>query len=226
MGDDSANDIFHGFLQQTDLNHIKPEHLRTMLKDFIVQERAALEPIIKANLKAQCMTYNDLVTFLSKSNTNGMDLTLKALSFMFKKAIMVIAEDYLWLSHTRPFENFDILYILFKGGQFASAPTQNGSLIHCELPLIKSLASTTDSCAHKVFDHKILNRSDMAKSQLVETCSEAKSNAAELSDLVWTLIKRILKLLILTKLKIIHPKKVLKKELKTHGCWMIVNWTL
>ena len=121
MGDESANDIFDGFLQQTDLKQIKPEHLRTMLKEYIVQERAVVEPIIKANMKAQCMTYNNLVTFLTKSNTNRMDLTLKALSIMFKKSIMVIAKDYLWLSHSRPFENFDILYILFKGDHFASA---------------------------------------------------------------------------------------------------------
>ena len=101
-----------------------------------------------------------------------MDLTLKALNIMFKKSIMVIAEDYLWLSHTRPFENFNILYILFKGGHFASATSRDGSVIHCEMPFLKIFTSASNSCADKVFDHKILNRSDVAKSQFIGTLHE------------------------------------------------------
>ena len=65
IADQSANDIVDRFLEQTDLKHIKAEHLQTMLKEYIVQERAVVEPIIKANLKARHMTYNDLVTFLT-----------------------------------------------------------------------------------------------------------------------------------------------------------------
>ena len=181
MSNPLVSDIFEGFLQQTDLKHIKPEHLHTMLKEYIVQERPVIEPIVKANLKARCMPYNDFVRFLSKNNTNRLDLTSKSLGIIFKKSIMVIAEDYLWLSHTTPFDNFDLLFILFKGSHFASANTHDGSVIQCEMPFIKSFASSTNYCAENIFDHKILNRSDEAQSQLVEiskdqNCSDVKSS--------------------------------------------------
>ena len=52
MGDESANGIFDSFLQQTDLKHIKGEHLRTMLKEYKVQERAVVEPIIQGQLES------------------------------------------------------------------------------------------------------------------------------------------------------------------------------
>ena len=111
-----------------------------------------------------------------------MDLTLKALSIMFKKSIMVIAEDFLWLSHTRPFENFNILYILFKGCHFASVTSWDGSVIHCEMLVIKSFTSASNSCADKMFDHKILNRSDVAKSQFIATLHQGNCTPVVSTD--------------------------------------------
>ena len=51
------------------------------------------------------------------------------------------------------------------------------------MPVIKSFASVTNSCADKVFDHKILNRSDVAKSYLVETSDEGNCKPVLSSDI-------------------------------------------
>ena len=163
IGDSSPNDLFEAVLSQCDLKNLSAEDLRGILKEYVVQERGTLEPLIRGNLNARNISYNQFVSFLCGNKTSGFDITLKCISFMLKKAIMVIAEDYLWLSHTRPFENFDLLFVLFKGGEFAAAKSRSGTLVQCQLPEIQKYSQDDDNA----YSHEVMNRSDSAKCVLI-----------------------------------------------------------
>ena len=89
--------------------------------------------------------------------------------------IIVIAEDFLWLSHTIPFIDFQLFFIMFEGGQVAAAKKLDGSVIHCQLPTVDKISDPKDTSKEmKLFKHQVMNRSDVGKSKLVESSSESK----------------------------------------------------
>ena len=170
MGDTSPNDLFESVLAQCDLKNLTPEDLRSILKEYVVQERGTLESLIKANLNARNISYNQYVSFLCGNKTSRFDITLKCISMMLKKAIMVITEHYLWLSHTWPFENFDLLFVLFKGGKFAAAKCLSSTVIQCQLSEIRKYSQDDDNLSQvNAYCHEVMNRSDSAKCVLMST---------------------------------------------------------
>ena len=54
-----------------------------------------------------------------KGNTNGFDVTLKCISMMLRKAIVVLVEEYLWLTNKSDIKNIELVMILRKEGQIS-----------------------------------------------------------------------------------------------------------
>ena len=169
LSDLGANDIFDCVIRQTDLKNITAEELRCVLKKFLINEQDSVEPYIKMNLDARRLKYHDFVKVLERNKSNGLDITFKCLSVMLRKSVIVIAEDYLWLSHQIPFKNFDLFFVMNQGGEVGAAKLWSGDVLHCDL-----LDIDKDKCKENavkqigLFDHKILNQSDAKHSQLVE----------------------------------------------------------
>ena len=69
--------------------------------DFITKQRDIIEPVITNNLKAHSLNFEKYVKWMVKGNTNGLDVTLKCISMMLHKAIVVLAEDYLQVVHSQ-----------------------------------------------------------------------------------------------------------------------------
>ena len=93
---------------------------------------------------------------------------------------MVITEDYLWLSHTWPFENFDLLFVLFKGGEFAAAKSQSGTLVQCQLPEIRKYSQDDDNLSQvNAYSHEVMNRSDSAKCVLIAQSTDNSDSIEE-----------------------------------------------
>ena len=72
-------------------------------------------------MDAKNLKYHDFVKVLEKKKTNGLDVTFKCLSLMLKKTIIVISEDYLWLSHGINFHDFDVFFVMNQGGEIVVA---------------------------------------------------------------------------------------------------------
>ena len=131
------------------------------------------------NLDARKLKYHDFVKVLERSKSNGLDITFKCLSVMLQKTIIVIAEDYLWLSHQIAFEDFDLFFVMNQDGEVGAVKLWNGDVLHCVLPYSDKANSKDNSVKETgYFDYKILNRSDAKHSQLVEVqvdeCNDSK----------------------------------------------------
>ena len=68
---------------------------------------------------------------------NGLDVTLKCISMMLCKAIVVLAEDYLWFTHKREIKSIELVMILRKDGKFRGLRRMDGKLLECNLPYLK-----------------------------------------------------------------------------------------
>ena len=112
LSDLGANDIFDCVICQTDLKDITPEELKCMLQKFLINEHDSVETYIKMNLDARRLKYHDFVNVLERNKSNGLDITFKCLSLMLWKTVIIIAEDYLWLSHQIPFKDFDLFFVM------------------------------------------------------------------------------------------------------------------
>ena len=64
------------------------------------------------NLKACSLNFENDMKWMVKGNTNGFDVTLKCISMMLRKAILVLAKDYLWFTHKHDIKNMEIVMIL------------------------------------------------------------------------------------------------------------------
>ena len=130
-------DIFQALLDQCDIPNISASELRDFVIDFITKQQDIIEPVIANNLKARCLDFEKYVKWMVKGNTNGLDVTLKCISMMLRKAILVLAEDYLWFTHKRDVKNMEIVMILRKDGKFRGVRRMDGKLLQCNLPYLK-----------------------------------------------------------------------------------------
>ena len=130
-------DIFQAVLDQTDIYNLQSIDLRDFMLDFIIQHRDMMEPVIANNLKARSLTFEGYVNCMAKGKTNGLDLTLKCISMMLRKAIVVLVEDYLWFTHNRPVKEVELAMILRKDGKFIGLHRKDGKLLGCNLPFLK-----------------------------------------------------------------------------------------
>ena len=133
-------------------------------------------------MDARHLKYHDFVKVLEKKTTNGLDLTFKCLSLMLKKTIIVICEDYLWLSHGIDFHDFDLFFVMNQGGEIGAAKPRTGDVIHCEL--LNILMENDEENTYKqsqFFDHTLLNRSDVKKSELVDVLEDGIGTEDSLS---------------------------------------------
>ena len=101
--------------------------------DFITKQQAIIEPIITNNLKAHSLDFEKYVNWMVKGNTNGFDVTLKCILMMLRKAIVVLAEDYLWFTHRRDIKNIEIVMILRN----FSVRRMDSNLLEYYLPYLK-----------------------------------------------------------------------------------------
>ena len=92
-------DIFQAVLDQTNIYNLEGIDLQDFMLDFIIKHRDLIEPVILNNLKACSITFERYVNCMSRGTTNGLDVTLKCISMMLRKAIVVLVEDYLWFTH-------------------------------------------------------------------------------------------------------------------------------
>ena len=72
-----------------------------------------------------------------KGNTNGLYVTLKCISVMLRKAIVKLAEDYLWFTHKREIKNIELVMTLRKDGKFRGLRIIDGEILGCNLPYLK-----------------------------------------------------------------------------------------
>ena len=93
--------------------------------------------MIANNLKARCLNFEKYVKWMVKGNTNCLDVTLKCISMMLRKSILVLAEDYLWFTHKCDIKNMEIVMILRKDGKFRGVRRMDGKLLQCNLPYLK-----------------------------------------------------------------------------------------
>ena len=130
-------DIFQAVLDQCDIPNICASELRDFMIDFIVKQRDIIEPVITNNLKACSLNFNKYVKWMVKGNTNGSDVTLKCISMMLCKAIVVLAEDYLWFTHKCEIKNIELVMTLRKDGKFRGLRIIDGEILGCNLPYLK-----------------------------------------------------------------------------------------
>ena len=56
---------------------------------------------------------------------------------MLRKAIVVLAEDYLWLTHRLDLKDIEVVMILREDGKFRGLRRSDGRLLKCNLPYLK-----------------------------------------------------------------------------------------
>ena len=135
--DEDECDIFQAVLDQMNIYNLKNIDLRDFMLDFIIQQRDMMESVIANNLKARTLTFEGYVNCMAKGKTNGLDLTLKCISMMLRKAIVVLVEDYLWFTHNQPVKQVELAMILRKDGKFTGIRRKDGKLLSCNLPFLK-----------------------------------------------------------------------------------------
>ena len=155
-------DIFQAVLDQCDIPNLCVSELRDFMIDFIMKQRDIIEPVITNNLKACSLNFNKYVKWMVKGNTNGLDVTLKCISVMLCKAIVVLAEDYLWFTHKRDIKNIELVMILRKNGKFSGLRRNNGQVLECNLPYLKDWM---ESQSNKIDDEPSLENTDPSDSQ-------------------------------------------------------------
>ena len=106
-----------------------------------------------------------------KGNTNGLDVTLKCISMMLRKAKVVLAEDYLWFTHKCDIKNMELVMIQRKDGKFCGVRRMDCKLLECYLPYLKDW---TESQSNKVADEASSENTDQTDNTKldVKNCSE------------------------------------------------------
>ena len=127
--------------------------------------------MIANNLKAHSLDFEKYVKWMVKGNTNGLDVTLKCISMMLHKAILVLAEDYLWFTHKCDIKNMEIVMILRKDGKFRGVRRMDGKLLQCNLPYLKDWMESQSMKADEYPSSENMDQSENPKHE-VEHCSE------------------------------------------------------
>ena len=158
-------------LDQCYIPNICASELRDFMIDFITKQRDIIEPIITNNLKSRSLDFEKYVKWMVKGNTNGLDVTLKCISMMLHKAIVVLAEDYLWFTHKCDIKNMELVMILRKDGKFCGVRRMDSKLLECYLPYLKDWM---ESQSNKVDDEALSEKSDQTDNTKldVKNCSE------------------------------------------------------
>ena len=130
-------DIFQAVLDQCEIPNVCASDLSEFMIDFITKQRDIVEPVINNNLKAHSLKFETYVKWMEKGKTNGLDVTLKCISMMLRKAIVVLCEDYLWLTHRRDLKDIELVMILREDGKFRGLRRSDGRLLKCNLPYLK-----------------------------------------------------------------------------------------
>ena len=130
-------DIFQAVLDQCDIPNVCASDLSEFMIDFIMKQRDIIEPVITNNLKAHSLNFEKYVKWMEKGKMNGLDVTLKCISMMLQKAIVVLAEDYLWLTHRRDLKDIELVMIMREDGKFRGLRRMDGRLLKCNLPYLK-----------------------------------------------------------------------------------------
>ena len=130
-------DIFQAVLDQCEIPNVCASDLSEFMIDFITKQRDIVEPVINNNLKARSLKFETYVKLMEKGKTNGLDVTLKCISMMLRKAIVVLCEDYLWLTHRRDLKDIELVMILREDGKFRGLRRSDGRLLKCNLPYLK-----------------------------------------------------------------------------------------
>ena len=81
---------------------------------------------------------------------------------MLHKAILVLAEDYLWFTHKRDIQNIELVMILRKNGKFSGLRRNDGQVLECNLPYLKDWM---ESQSNKIDDEPSLENTDPSDSQ-------------------------------------------------------------
>ena len=171
--DDPDFDIFEAILTQTDIYNLDGIDFRDFMLDFIIQHRDLIEPVISKNLQARSLSFEKYVSCMGKGKTSGLDVTLKCLSMMLRKAIVVLVEDYLWFTHNRPVKEIELAMILRKDGKFTGLRRKDGKLLGCNLPYLKEwMESQAQTVPPEYSSENCENFDD----------SEKESENSELSD--------------------------------------------
>ena len=171
--DDPDFDIFEAILNQTDIYNLDGIDFRDFMLDFIIQHRDLIEPVISKNLQARSLSFEKYVSCMGKGKTSGLDVTLKCLSMMLRKAIVVLVEDYLWFTHNRPVKEIELAMILRKDGKFTGLRRKDGKLLGCNLPYLKEwMESQAQTVPPEYSSENCENFDD----------SEKESENSELSD--------------------------------------------
>ena len=164
-------DFFQALLDQCDIPNISASELRDFMIDFLTKQRDIIEPVISNNLKARCLDFEKYVKWMVKGNTNGLDVTLKCISMMLHKVILVLAEDYLWFTHKRDIKNMEIVMILRKDGKFRGVRRMDGKLLQCNLPYLKDWMESQSMKGDEYPSSENTDQSKIPKHE-VEHCSE------------------------------------------------------
>ena len=97
-----------------------------------------------------------------KGNTNGLDVTLKCISMMLRKAIVVLAEDYLWFTHKHEIKDMEIVMILRQDGKFHGLRRKDGKILECNLPYLKDWM---ESQSNKLDDEPSAENTDQTENR-------------------------------------------------------------
>ena len=95
-----------------------------------------------------------------KGKTNGLDVTLKCISMMLCKAIVVLAEDYLWFTHKCPIKDMEIVMTLRQDGKFCGVRRKDCKMLECNLPYLKDWM---ESQFLKVYDEASSENTDQTE---------------------------------------------------------------
>ena len=109
-----------------------------------------------------------------KGNTNGLDVTLKCISMMLHKAIVVLAEDYLWFTHKRDIKNMELVMILRKDGKFHGVRRMDGKLLECYLPYLKDWMESQSNKIDDEVSSENMDQTDNTKHD-VKNCQKIQT---------------------------------------------------
>ena len=130
-------DIFQAVLDQCEIPNVCASELCEFMIDFIMKQCDIIEPVITSNLKAHSLNFEKYVNWMEKGKMNGLDVTLKCISMMLRKTIVVLAEDYLWLIHRHDLKEIELVMILRGDGKFCGLRRSDSRLLKCHLPYLK-----------------------------------------------------------------------------------------
>ena len=134
---------------------------------------------MQSNLIARETTYEMFIQKLAEGKTNGIDISILAISEMFDISIIVLFENFLWKSDEIPLDYFNVCMIVFSKGRYMSASRQDNTKVEVEIP--ESVA-TTVQCL-KLSQYMGAQTETFQRSAVGRSCKRKFGNVqAELAD--------------------------------------------